>query len=188
MAEVGGPVGDSLAYKAVYQSGYRGQFFSIPGVSTQGMLQMMPAEMMEGLISVSGPEEFEPALNQVTRDFKAAWIAKYGKWEAPNIGGVATFVALKGGLEKAGSIDADKVAAAVYSGLEFESPMGPSRMINRPDLGNDRTVDCVNTTYIKQIKSGQTTLLTTVSPDEALVYVRKAFQNPPPPPPPPPKP
>ena len=79
-----------------------------------------------------------------------------------------------------GSLDADKVAATLSNGMKYESLNGPSQMINRPDLGNDRTVDSVSTFYMKKINNGKAEQLTTATAEEALDYMRATMKNSPP--------
>lgn len=170
IALAGGPVSDSLAFKAVWTAGYRGQLF---GMSTQpaGTLAgALPAEALEGFIGGAFPTEFEPALTDVAKDFKAAWIAKYGAWEDPEITCMSTWSCLIAALQEAGSLDPDEVAEVIGNGLQFEGPTGPSQMVNRPDLGNDRTVDCVVGYYIKKVVDGKPTLIDTIDLDNAVEY------------------
>jgi len=59
--------------------------------------------------------------------------------------------------------------------MKFEGPTGAGQMVSRPDLGNERTVDSVTTTYLKTIKSGKPVLIDTVNLDEGIKYFRLAF-------------
>ena len=170
IALAGGPVGDSLAYKAVWTAGYRGKLF---GMTTQpaGILAMaLPAEALEGFIGGAFPTEFDPALTQVAKDFKAAWIAKFGAWEDPEITCLSTWSCLIAALQEADSLDPDEVAEVIGNGLQFEGPTGPSQMVSRPDLGNDRTVDCVVGYYIKKVVDGKPTVIDTIDLDDAVQY------------------
>ncbi len=116
------------------------------------------------------PVEFDPALTQQAKDFKAAWLAQYGKWEGPEIQGIAQWSCLMTALQQAGSLDTDKVAAVIDNGLKFESPLGLSVMIARPDLGNNRTVDSIVGYATKKISGGQPVFLHTITLDEAASY------------------
>ena len=78
-------------------------------------------------------------------------------------------------MQQAGSLDVDKVAAVVFNGLKFECGSGTFQMITRPDMGNNRTVDTVRALYLKKVVGGKTTLLATISIDEALGYLRVLF-------------
>ena len=83
---------------------------------------------------------------------------------------MAHFDAIITAIQKAGTLDTDKVADVIASGLEFDSPYGHARMIARPDLGNSRTVDSVTGQFIKKIVNGKAQLLEEVSMDDALKY------------------
>jgi branched-chain amino acid transport system substrate-binding protein len=169
-------------FAAVRRAGYKGQLFSpSAALSVNDLLSLMSAEELEGFIGPATPTEFEPALTEIAKTFKAGWIAKFGKWEGPEITMVANFDCLITALQKAGSLDTEAVAAVIGNGLQFETPSGPAKMISRPDLGNNRTIDSVQTAYMKKIVGGKGTLLATISMDEGIGYFQKNLQaNPPP--------
>jgi len=170
----GGGVRDPLVFKAVYQAGYRGQLIYPMTASLTTFSSVMPAEMLEGLISGTSATEFDPALTTTAQEFKEAWIAEYDKWENPDVMGTCNYTCFKAAYQQAGSLDADKVAAVIFDGLKFDSAIGAGQMISRPDLGNERTVDSAGVTYIKQIKGGAISLIATVDIDEALGYFYQA--------------
>jgi branched-chain amino acid transport system substrate-binding protein len=167
------PQGDSLAMKSIWQAGWRGTFFINNVTTIDSLSQTLPAEALEHVICFADTTEFEPALTQAAKDYKSAWIAKYGKWENAGTSMTIPYSCLIAGLQKAGSLDTDKVAAAIGSGLEFESPAGTVKMVDRADMGNDRTVDSVVDYRVKQIKGGKIELLDHISLDDAI----KAFKQ-----------
>jgi ABC-type branched-subunit amino acid transport system substrate-binding protein len=159
--------GTFQAYAAARQAGYQGMFFNPATSSVDSMVaQVGDPSVLEGLVSGASPLEFDPALTDFAQAFKQAWIAQNGKWEAPEVSGVAHFDALIAALQKAGVVDVDKVADALASGLEYDTPLGLGRMIARPDLGQARTVDSMVTTYMKKVTGGKAELLETVSLDD----------------------
>ena len=79
-------------------------------------------------------------------------------------------------MKKAGSTDVDKVADVISHGLEYEGPTTKYKMIDRPDIGNKRTVDAIAAYYFKRIEGGKPVLIHEVTFDEALGYFRKAFK------------
>jgi len=161
-------------FAAAWQAGYRGQFFNPSPATTANYLAQLTADEVEGLIGGSSPTEFDPGLDQVAQDFKTAWIAKYGKWEGPEISNLSNFNCLVTALQKAGSLDPDAVADVISNGLKFETPNGSAMMISRPDLGNNRTVDCVIATYMKKIVGGKSELIATIPVEEGLGYFHQA--------------
>jgi branched-chain amino acid transport system substrate-binding protein len=171
----GGTMGDGMALKAAYEAGYKGQIFLGGTGTVANLLTIVPKEGVEGMIAGAWPVEFDPPLTQMAKEFKEGWIAKYGKWEGPEVQGIGQYAAMKAAMQQAGTTDVDKVAAVVFNGMKYESPTGPGMMISRPDLGNERTVDSVCTTYIKQVKEGKLTVLDTIKMEDALTLVRKAF-------------
>jgi ABC-type branched-subunit amino acid transport system substrate-binding protein len=118
---------------------------------------------------------FLPSPPPVAKEFKDAYMAKYHSWEPPVIFGVNTFYALLAGLQKAQSLDPEKVAAALAGGLEFDTASGRAQMISRPDLKNPRTVDAVYTTYIAKMSNGKANVVATLTPSQGRDYLKKIF-------------
>jgi hypothetical protein len=136
---------------------------------------MIPIEALEGYVSTAWPAEFDPAATQVAKQFKDAWASKYGQWTGSEIVGTGFYSCFKAALTKAGSLETDKVGSVVFNGLQYEGPTGAGVMVSRTDLGNNQTVDSVTTTYIKQVKNGQPSLIATINPDEESKYFYLAF-------------
>jgi ABC-type branched-subunit amino acid transport system substrate-binding protein len=175
-AIAGGPVGDGLAFKAAYQAGYRGQFFTNNSAPYMTLVSVIPAEAMEGFINMAWPVEFDDPPTEQSKTFKADYIAKYGKWDAPDIQNIANYTLLKTALQKAGTTDVDKLAEVIGNGLEYEGPTGQGKMVNRPDLGQNKTKDSICTYYFKKIVNGKPTILYHLTFDEALNYLRAAYK------------
>ncbi len=172
----GGPLLDALANKAVHAAGWQGQFFQATPSTAVAVERLIPPEVLEGYILPGCPFEFDPPVTQAARDFKAAWLAKHGKYQGEVLGD-AMWECLSAALQKAGSTDPDKVAGVIGSGLKFESVVsGSFQMVARPDLGNQRTVDSVCALYLKKITGGKPVLIDTVAL-EKTVAIYDAFNN-----------
>ncbi|MFX0046162.1 MAG: hypothetical protein ACFE8Z_09960 [Candidatus Hermodarchaeota archaeon] len=65
-------------------------------------------EALEGYISIGWPEEFEPAITDIAKQFKADYIAKYGECNYPEIVTANEWWILKAALQEAGSVDVEK--------------------------------------------------------------------------------
>jgi hypothetical protein len=89
--------------------------------------------------------------------------------------GANTWYILVAALQKAGSTDPDKVAAAIGSGLKYESASGSGMMIARPDLGNERTVDTIVALSLKKVENGKVSPLATMTLDQAYQLLKKAY-------------
>jgi len=161
---------DPLAYKAAYEAGYRGMLCNGSTMTASTLLSIMPADEAEGFFNSAWPVEFDTQPTQLSKDFKAAYIAKYGKWESPEIVNTAMWYCLKAALQKSGSLETDKLADVISNGLKFEGPTGPAQMVSRPDIGNNRTIDSVVGLFIKQIVGGKVTSMDTVSLENAVSY------------------
>jgi len=175
-----GGASDGLAIKAVWQAGYRGQIFVNTGVTALSLSQTVPPEALDGLINAAWATEFDTPPTQAAQEFKDAWIAKYGKWESPEVVGTCYYACMKTALKQAKSVDTDKVAEVIFNGLKYEGPTGFFQMVSRPDIGNDRTVDSITAAYVKQIKGGKPTLLATIGIDEGMTYFQQMLTSAPP--------
>jgi ABC-type branched-subunit amino acid transport system substrate-binding protein len=176
MAIAGGPIMDGLCYRAAYQAGYRGQLFASHSAPAQSLAKVIPAEILEGFINMAWAVEFDNPLTDQAKAVKEAWIEKHGKWDDPDFLNTANYACIRAAVKKAGSIDVDKVADVISHGLEYEGPTTKYRMIDRPDLGNKRTVDAIAGYYFKRIEGGKPVKIHEVTFDEALGYFRKAFK------------
>ena len=99
----------------------------------------------------------------LAQQLKDAYVAQYGEWTNPDVAFMSTFYCLMAALEKAGTTDPVKVAEIIGSGLSFETAEGTAQMIDRPDMGNDRTVDCVYQTLIGQLEGDKMNIVATIS-------------------------
>jgi branched-chain amino acid transport system substrate-binding protein len=176
-ALAGGPIGDGLCFKAAYQAGYRGQFFASNAAPFLSLSQVIPVEALEGFINMAWPVEFDDPPTDQAKVFKQAYIAKYGKWDGPDIMDTANYALFRAAVQKAGSLDVDKVAAVISSGLEYEGPTGKGKMVDRPDLGQKRTVDSICSYYFKKIVNGKVTQTYNIGFDEGLKYFRMGFSK-----------
>jgi ABC-type branched-subunit amino acid transport system substrate-binding protein len=171
----GDPISSGLSYKAVYQSGYKGLLWAAATAPAESMAQVASAEALEGCIAGAWPVEFDPPPTQVAKVFKADWIAKYGKWEGPEVATSANFACLMTALQQAGTLDADKVAAVIGNGLKFEGPTGTGQMVARPDLGNNKTVDSLSSLTMKKIVRGKAQLIDTISLEDGVTYFNMVY-------------
>lgn len=172
----GGPVLDGLALKAVRQAGYTGLCFAPQPMPTEILKQVVPVDVLEGLIAGASPTEFEPALTDAAKEFKDAYIAKNEKWDFPELRTFDVWSCLTAALQQAGSLDTDEVAAVISNGMKYEGATGSFQMVPRLDLGNSRTTDSVMSYYLKEIVGGEPTLIGTASLDEAASYFTDFFK------------
>jgi len=170
LCQGGGALVDSLAQKAIYNAGYRGQFFAATPSTALSLAQVTPADVLEGEIISAYPCEFDPPLTQDAKDFKDAFIAKYGQYQGESLG-MCTWDAVRTALQTAGSTDTDKVAGVLSNGLKYAGSAGTYQMIPRVDFGNSLTVDSAQVVYMKKIVKGQPVLLGTLSLEEAVTYM-----------------
>ena len=168
---------DAPAYNAVYDAGYRGQFFNNVPNSVATLKQTLSPKALEGFICAAYATEFDPALTQSAKDFQAAWAAKNGEWTSPEVSLTSQYMALKTAFHQVDSIDTEKVNEVMAAGMQYDTLNGVSKLISRLDLGNAKTVDSVSTFFMKKLHDGKAELIGTVNLDEISSDFLKA--NPP---------
>jgi ABC-type branched-subunit amino acid transport system substrate-binding protein len=167
-----------LGYKAAKQAGYEGQLFSIVSRTIEDLKNVLSDEDLEGFIGAASPTEFTPPLVTEGVDFMADYTAEYGTWDNPYLHPILMFDCLLTAIEQTGSLDVDEIAEVIGNGLEWDTVLGPAKMVARADMENTRTTSAVGTTYIKQIEGGQVELLATVGLDEAESYFEVVYTAP----------
>jgi branched-chain amino acid transport system substrate-binding protein len=174
LATAGGPGSDGGALKAARQVGYKGQIFH-PAVVPFDLIKLfVPAQDLEGFVSGADALEMSKT-SPAAKEYLDAYVAKYGTKDIPDLTGANTWYILVAALQKAGSTDPDKVAAAIGSGLKYESASGSGMMIARPDLGNERTVDTIVALSLKKVENGKVSPLATMTLDQAYQLLKKAY-------------
>jgi branched-chain amino acid transport system substrate-binding protein len=166
-------VAESVILKNVYESGWRGTFFGISQVTAETILSQVPEDELTGYVGPSAYTEYEEPMTQLAADFKAAYVEEYGEWNSPSVAGLSQLYAILAAIQKADSIDVDKVAEALASGLSYESPGAKYQMVARPDYGITRTVDSVIAFPMKKIVNGKAELVEDISIETAVGYAEK---------------
>lgn len=169
----GGPVQDALGCKFLREAGWEGQIFFYVALSPEAIGKVIPLENVEGAIAVMVGTEL-PSPPPIAKELKDAFIAKYGEWTTPVILHVNNWYCLIAALQKAQSLDPDKVAAVIGNGMEFDSPQAPAVMISRPDLGNPKTVDALFGSYIGRVEGGKAKQIDTITREQAMKYIEKS--------------
>jgi ABC-type branched-subunit amino acid transport system substrate-binding protein len=170
----------ALVFGSCYDAGYRGKLFSFL-TSDVGLLQpVFKPEVLEGYICAMSAMEygdFNGTMTQLASDMKQAYVAANGKWDYADYMTVPSLFVLLAGIQKAGSIDTDAVAAALHSGInDIAVPDGTLNMIQRPDMNTSGNyIDGVMDNSLKQIKSNKAVLIAHFGPAEALRYERLGY-------------
>ncbi len=107
--------------------------------------------------------------------YREAYAAKFGKWDYPDTLFSDVWQLLIHGIEKAQSVDPEKVAAALREGGDFQALSGPARVIARPDMGVNRAVDVMYQAYVRKVVDGKGKIIATIPLDEANGYLQKFF-------------
>jgi ABC-type branched-subunit amino acid transport system substrate-binding protein len=169
----GGPVADSSIFKSLRGAGYNGQYFNTVPLSPPQIAKVISLDYVQGMVGAISAIDLEtpPPTAQQAKDLYAQM---YGEWDNADVSFTMAFYLLEAGIRKAQSLDAQAVADVIGNGLEFDSANGHAKMISRPDLGNDRTVDCVYETTIGKI-TGTTSVVQEVIPIDAGTAQAQAY-------------
>lgn len=169
-----GGMNDQAVVKAVIDAGYKGTHLTM--VTPQDLATVIPMSLLEGFIYWQPCMICDPPPCKIGKAFKSAYTAKYGKWDYPVTLFSTGYSAITTAMQQTGSTDPQKVADAMNNGLEFESTEGPVRMISRPDLGIDRTVDSIHPLEPAVIKNGKMVPLEVIDIEQGLKWFRKIYK------------
>jgi branched-chain amino acid transport system substrate-binding protein len=173
----GGPALDAAVMKAAHSAGWKKQLIGAATMPGSLLLGIAGAEGVEGLVGLGWPAEFDPATTAEGKEFKAAYTAKLGKWDDPEIVTSVTWFTLKGAFQQAGSTDPVKVKAMLDGGMKpVLSPHGTIIRMPRPDMNNPKLVSvCIGNLPTKQIKGGQIKYFDTITVDQAIQIHQAAY-------------
>jgi ABC-type branched-subunit amino acid transport system substrate-binding protein len=175
----GGPPLDAACAKAAYAAGWRGQLVGHSTAPAAAMLGIAGPEAVEGMIGLGWPMEFDPCTTPEATQFKAAWVAKYGKWTSPEPAETVTWYNLRDAMVQTGSVDPAVIIKKMKGGMTFSSPLGDGQRIPRLDFGNSTTVDLVlGSIPVKQIKGGKISQIDTISLKDQVKRATLAFGAP----------
>jgi branched-chain amino acid transport system substrate-binding protein len=166
---------DSVTYKAILQSGWKGTIFAFTQNPSTTLLQGLTPEDLNCYLGPAISTDFDPALSQYAGDYKAAWIEKYGKWDNPDVTTLASYCAIFAAIEKADSIDVDKVAQVIADGLSWDSPASSFKSIPRTDMGITRCVDSVISFNMMKMTDGVPEVIGDIPLNDSEKYYYKVY-------------
>jgi branched-chain amino acid transport system substrate-binding protein len=149
----GGPVQDSLSFKAMKESGWNGVIFSYVGLNPASIKKIISLDFVEGMIGCMNGTDM-PTPPPFSQEFRDMYTAKHGRYDDPSILHINNWYLLMAALEQVQSLDSDKIAAHIAKGMKFVSPQAPAMTISRPDLNNPRCVDTLFEVNVGRIKKG----------------------------------
>jgi len=170
--KAGGPPRDAAIMKAAYQAGFKGIIFSPQGLTASHVLHFAPIEAIEGFLGGMNDTELEDP-PPVAKAYIDAYTAKNGKWTDPDVLFLTTWYLLMAGIEKAQSVDPEKVKAALDKGITFVSANGEAMTVTRPDEGNNRICDIVMAWNVKTITGGKAKKIDYIAVEEAYEFNKK---------------
>jgi branched-chain amino acid transport system substrate-binding protein len=166
-----GPTLSEGIVKAVYERGYKGLFAMGNATLATTLLEMVPEAALTNYVNYGYDVEFDPALTTIAESFREAWIKKNGEWTGPEVSGASFCSCLASAAQKAGSIEPDAIAAAISSGLEWDSPAGALRMVSLEENGSYTNIGLL-AYNVKKIVDSEPVFQGTISLDrmEELFY------------------
>jgi branched-chain amino acid transport system substrate-binding protein len=172
----GGGLQDILLFKALYEAGWKGTILSYVGVSLPMFAKVISLDVVEGMLAGSSDALQLESMPPQSKKFRDAYIAKFGEYDNPAQVFWIEWDQVINGITQANSLDTDKVASVISHGMQFDSVLGPARMVARPDFKNQRSVSMISTLYMLQVSGGKLKLLHTMPLDEVYAYNKKFFK------------
>jgi branched-chain amino acid transport system substrate-binding protein len=164
-------------FKAVYQSGWKGQISAeLAQTTVPDIVNALGKQAAEEMIVMIIDPTVIPNPPFLAGPFRKAYIEKYGEWEIDGLRWIDGWFYFIEAVKKADSLDPDAIVDAMQ-GLSVETIFGDSRMCRRPDLGNNRYVDCSTTKFFGQVKNGEVVYLDRVAAIEGIRMAEKIFDK-----------
>jgi len=150
-------------HKAVYQSGWKGLISSEQAQGTiPDIVNVCGKEAVEGTIVVISDTTTIPNPPPLVIPFRKSYMEKHGVWETDALRMVDGWFYFVEAVKRADSVDPDAIIDKIQ-GLSVETFFGTSRLCRRPDLGNNRYVDCATPKFYGQVKNGEVVYLDQIS-------------------------
>jgi branched-chain amino acid transport system substrate-binding protein len=172
----GGPPLDAGIMKAAYSAGWKGLVCGNATMPASVIMAIAGPEAVEGGSFLAWPAEFDPSTTPEAAQYKADYIAKYGKWDDPEYTECIAWYGLMGGLKGANSVDKSKVMEALFKGYQIVTPQGTLVRIPRMDLNQPKFTDAIYCNLpAKTIKGGKIIKLDTVTVEQQIKYMKAIF-------------
>ena len=160
--------------KSLHEAGWKGIHFAYVGVMIDMVSEIIPLSIIEGMITSEDAVRLDsPPLP--AKQLKDAYVEKRGSWDNPSTMFVNNWYLFKAALEKAQSLDVEKIASMIGKGMRWEATEGMSMLVPRKDMGNERACDAVLPSYVRRLEGGKMKLIHTISPEEAFKSCEKFY-------------
>jgi len=164
-----------LQFRALYEAGYKGNHIASIIPTMQEVLSVAPKEALEGVL-VRMPATDIPSPSPVAKNFKEAYMNKFGTWSIDSLSWIPAWYAFVAAVKKANTLDTEILANMLSTqGLTWDCPTFEGSLVKRPDLGNTNYCDVVGTCYFGQIKDGKIVYTGTVSIDDGIAACEQAL-------------
>ena len=159
--------------KALHEAGYKGVIIGTTP-DMEAVSAIASKEAMEGFYALFKDATLTPKPTEAAARLKELYKAKYGSWNEVGITWVGAWYAFVEAVQKANSLDPDKVMAALEK-LEYDTPQGHCLLVKRPDMGLQRYCDTVGDIHIGQIRDGKFVYVDTLPAEKVLEACEKVF-------------
>jgi len=151
---VSAPGDGSVIVKQLYELGYKGAKAWTCGTNPPQIVKLCGDEAAEGLLFAYGQDLNGPKSTPETRALAKRYMEKFKEPLAPHhVTSYAMLEIFTRAMEKAGTIDTDKVSKVVEETHKFDTSFGPLVLLGKQKYGIDRQF--VHQMMLSQAKSGK---------------------------------
>ncbi len=170
------PPGDfALVQKQAWELGYKGHYIADHGSDTSMVLKIAGPEAAEGLIQSGTADYIGFAYTPEMRKVGQKYLDRYGTQDAWSLEYYNDVLYIKQGIEAADSIDTTKVVEVWRSpGFTMEGLYGTVRWVGKELYGINSILS--TPLPINQIKNGKEVVVTTVSWEDMVPYIREILR------------
>lgn len=168
----GDPPTMALICKQARDMGYTGHFFGTDPIDAPTMVEIAGKEYLEGWTTFVDVASEGPMATAAAKELKQDYIDKYGEWNDIAFAGAFAYMlpVLKQAIEAAGSLDAEKVHAALESERTYETWLGPIKFGGEEVYGQNHHV--LFGGFVGQVQNGKTVIVYRLTVEEELENYR----------------
>jgi branched-chain amino acid transport system substrate-binding protein len=173
MCQATGDAIQGSVFNAAYASGYRGMFVNGGTQSVNDAKAFINPDPLNNMVQFADGLAFDTPANPTGEKFKAEWIKENGNFDTGSMCIGEPFTPwLIAAMQKAGSVDPEKLGPVVKNGLQWECGYGTMQMI-APKKG-DPTTQCMGSSASLKVVDGKGVKVKDLSLDQMIEWY---YQN-----------
>jgi branched-chain amino acid transport system substrate-binding protein len=161
-------VDTGLAQNAIAISGWHGPRFYSASPVIKELVEICSKGQAEGVYFPLTDFTEMPNPPQLALDLRKVFEKRYNKWREVGAYWTLPFWFYVAAVEKAGSIDADKIDKAMANLGVIKTPVGEASTIKRPDLKINKNIDVMNAPILSKVKDNRAAFVAQMSVSEAI--------------------